>query len=129
MLLAPQPDRTIMTDYTLNDHAKAVKDLARLHERWENYSGNNPNKLRADIETAKATLARVERALKDTGALPRTAQEERDAALDKAYPNALTRQIVQWEGQRFQKRYTPVATSLSGKTVREWKGFWVPLAD
>jgi hypothetical protein len=94
-----------------------------------NYSGNNPNKFRADIEAAKATLARVERALKDTGVLPRTAQEQRDAALDKAYPNALTRQIVEWERQRFQKRYTPVATSRLGKTVREWKGFWVPLAD
>ncbi|OHX25403.1 hypothetical protein BHL63_13415 [Xanthomonas alfalfae] len=79
-----------MTKYTLNDHAKAVLDLARLNEKWENYSGNNPNKYRADIEAAKATLARVERALKDTGVLPRTAQEERDAALDKAYLNALT---------------------------------------
>lgn len=118
-----------MTDYTLNDHAKAVQDLARLHEKWENYSGNNPNKVLADIETAKGTLARVERALKDTGVLPRTAQEVRDAALDKAYPNALSRQIVQWEGQHFQKRYTPVATSLSGKTVRAWKSSWVPVAN
>lgn len=130
MLLAAQHGQQAkMTDYTLSDHAKAVQDLARLNEKWENYSGNNPNKFRADIEAAKATLARVERALKDTGVLPRTAQEQRDAALDKAYPNALTRQIVEWEGQRFQKRYTPVATSRSGKTVLEWKGFWVPLAD
>lgn len=72
----------------------------RLHEKWENYSGNNPNRFRAGIETAKATLARIEGALKNTGVLPRTTQEERDAALDRAYPNALTLQIVQWEGQR-----------------------------
>ncbi|WP_145974309.1 hypothetical protein [Stenotrophomonas pictorum] len=84
-----------MTDYTLNDHAQDVQDLASLREKWENYSGNNPSKFRADIETAKATLARVERALKDTGVLSRTTQEELDAALDKAYPNAHTRQIVQ----------------------------------
>lgn len=129
MLLTTQPAQTKMTDYTLNDHAKAVQELARLHEKWENYSGNNPHKFRADIETAKATLARVERALKDIGVLSRTAQEERDATLDKAYPNALSRQIVQWEGQRFQKRYTSLATSLSGKTVRAWKGFWLPLVD
>lgn len=36
-----------MTGYTLNDHAKAAQDLARLHEKWENYSGNNTNKFRA----------------------------------------------------------------------------------
>ncbi|AJD70517.1 hypothetical protein J169_04115 [Xanthomonas citri pv. citri] len=36
-----------MTDYTLNAHAKTVQDLARLHEKWENYSGNNTNKFRA----------------------------------------------------------------------------------
>lgn len=118
-----------MTGYTLDDHAKASQDLAHLQERWENYSGNNPNKYRAEIEAAKAVLTRIERSLKEAGLMARTTQEERDAALDAAFPNALTHQIVEWEGRRFQKRYTPVATSLSGKTVREWKGFWTQLTD
>jgi hypothetical protein len=118
-----------MTDYTLDDHAKAAQNLAHLQEKWENYSGNNPNKYRAEIEVAKAALTRIERALKEAGLMARTAQEQRDAALDAAFPNAFTRQIVEWEGQRFQKCYTPIATSLSGKTVREWKGFWTQLTD
>lgn len=32
---------------------KAKGDLARLNEAWDNYSGNNPNKYRSDIKTAR----------------------------------------------------------------------------
>lgn len=120
---------TMMTSYTLDDHARATQELAGLHEKWENYSGNNQNKYRAQIEAFRAALFRIEQSLKEAGLLKRTAQEERDAALDAAFPNAPSRQIVDWEGQRYQRRYTPVATSVSGKTVREWKGYWTQLSD
>lgn len=117
-----------MTSYTLDDHLQATQKLELLHEKWENYSGNNPNKFRADIEASKAEVYRIEQALKEAGLLKRTAEDERDAALDAAFPNAASRQIVEWEGQRFQRRYTPVATSVSGNTVREWKGYWTQLS-
>ena len=66
-----------MTGYTLDDHAEAAQDLARLQEKWENYSGNNPNKYRAESEAAKAALTRIGRALKEAGLMARTAQSAR----------------------------------------------------
>lgn len=42
-----------MTHYSLEDHAQAISALALLKEKWENYSGNNPNKFRADMESER----------------------------------------------------------------------------
>lgn len=111
--------------YTLDDHAAAKTELEVLNNKYENYSGNNPNRFRADIETAKAKLHSIESHLKSTGELPRTLEEERDIQLDLAFPNAQSRQVVEWQGKRYMRRFTPVARSLSGKTVKGgWHKYW-----
>lgn len=113
-----------MSSFTLDDHAKAVEALASLSARRDNYSGNNPNKFRADIEHAQARLATIELALKRAGVLPQSAAEERDAELDLAFPDAQSQEVVTWQGKRFVKRFTPTGRSLSGKTVLGWKSHW-----
>jgi len=40
--------------YTLDDYAAAKATLAEHQRKYENYSGNKPEKFRADIESAKA---------------------------------------------------------------------------
>ena len=42
--------------YTLTDHSKAKAKLQALQAKWENYSGNNPNKFQAEIADAMAEL-------------------------------------------------------------------------
>ncbi|MDV3514690.1 hypothetical protein [Stenotrophomonas sp. C1657] len=113
-----------MSSFTLEDHAKAVDALASLSRKENNYSGNNPNKFRADIEHARARLATIELALKRAGVLPRTAAEERDAELDLAFPDAQSKEVVKWQGKQFIKRFTPTGKSLSGKTALGWKSHW-----
>ena len=61
----------LMSSYTLEDHARAAEALSLLRAKENNYSGNNPNKFRADIERARATLIAIELALKEDGTLQR----------------------------------------------------------
>ncbi|MCC8496246.1 hypothetical protein LN451_20510 [Xanthomonas hortorum pv. gardneri] len=116
-----------MNSYTLEDHANAVEALSLLRAREENYSGNNPNKFRADIARARAHLAAVELALKEDRVLQRTPAEERDAELDRAFPDVRSKEVVTWQGKQFIKRFTPTGKSLSGKTVLGWSAHWEEL--
>lgn len=114
--------------YTLQDYEDAKAELNSVSANWENYSGNNPNKFRADIASARTKLHEIEISLKSSGLLPRTADEERDHQLDLAFPNARSNDVVIWEGKKYKRRFVPVATSLSGKTVKAWSKSWEPFA-
>lgn len=113
-----------MPPYTLDDYAAATAELEALNTKWEDYSGNNPNKYRADIEAARAKLNSIEIELKESGLVLRTATEERDALLDAAFPNAKSREVVEWQGKKYMCRFSPVSTSLSGKSVNAWHKYW-----
>jgi hypothetical protein len=113
-----------MPPYTLEDYDAANAKLDALNKKWENYTGNNPNKYRADIEESKAQKHLIEVELKATGLLVRTAIEERDALLDAAFPNAQSREIVEWQGKKYMRRFAPAGKSLSGKTVKAWVKSW-----
>ncbi|MGL4188660.1 MAG: hypothetical protein ACRCTM_07240 [Sphaerotilus sulfidivorans] len=110
--------------YTLEDYAAAKAKLESLNKMRENYDGNNPNKYQAKIETAKADLHLIEESLKQSGLLSRTETEERDLQLDAAFPNAQSRQVVEWKSRKYMRRFSPVSKSLSGKTVKDWRGYW-----
>ncbi|MFW3175368.1 hypothetical protein EX530_11925 [Xanthomonas phaseoli] len=118
-----------MTNFTIDDHKQALQALALLEARWEKYDGNNANKYRADIEAAKAKVAEITESLKSFGLLPRSPEEERNALLDSAFPDARSKEIVSFQGKRFMKRFTPAAKSLSGKTVYAWNSFWEEVAE
>ena len=115
--------------YTLQDYEDAKTELNAVSAKWENYSGNNPDKFRADIATARTKLHEIEVSLKSSGLLPRTAEEERDYQLDRAFPKARSKEVVTWEGKKYKRRFIPVATTLSGKTVKAWSKSWEPVAE
>jgi hypothetical protein len=48
-----------MTTYSLEDLAEAKDELKMQNARWENYSGNNPNKFYTHIEEAKPRETRT----------------------------------------------------------------------
>ncbi|MDQ0080991.1 hypothetical protein J2W35_001328 [Variovorax boronicumulans] len=110
--------------YTLDDYNLAKIELDALNQRWENYSGNNPNKYKADIAAAGAKVRAIESALKSAGILQRTPQEELEHKLDLAYPNAQSKQIVEFEEKRYIRRFMPLRRSISGRSVTEWAKFW-----
>lgn len=110
--------------YTLEDYGTAKAELDTLNAKWEQYSGNNPNKYRTDVEKAKAKLHLIETTLKANGYLSITPIEERNAILDSTFPHAQSKEIVEWEGKKYMRRFSPVSKSLSGKTVYLWKKSW-----
>lgn len=113
--------------YTLDDYEVAKSRLEGVIQRYENYSGNNPDKFDSELGDARVDLHRIEQHLKNAGLLPRTEKEIRDARLDEAFPDAQSRQVVEWQGKRYMRRFSPVATSRSGKSVKAWHRYWQEL--
>lgn len=110
--------------HTLDDYKAAKAELERLNQKWENYSGNNPNKFRASITDAGAKVRSIEAELKAAGLIPRTPQEELEHRLDSVFPEARSNQVVEFEDKRYKRCYRPLGKSLSGKTVTEWGKSW-----
>jgi len=118
-----------MTAYTLADLEAAKAALERLTQADDNYSGNNPNKFRTRLNEARGLVRRIEAALKQAGEIALTPQEALERDLDRLFPDARSREIVTHEGVRYQRRFTPLAKSLSQRTVTEWDRRWDRLAD
>ena len=63
---------------------------------------------------------------KTNGTLPLTVQEQLNKDLDAKFPNARSKDVVEFEGKRYQLRFSPAVKSRSGK-VKEWDRTWVLL--
>jgi hypothetical protein len=110
--------------YTLEGLKEAREDLKRWEERC-----NNPNQYQGHINAARSLIRRITRVLKQNGTLPRTPQEQLDSELDAKFPKARSKDIVEYNGQRYQLRFTPFIRSRSRKTVKEWDHTWKLLID
>ena len=111
-------------EFTLEDLEKARVELRFWEEKFANARGNNPNKFRSQIKDAGRNVRRIKEALKAAGIIEKTDKEKITAELDTLYPNAKTKKIVTYEGERYQIRYFPLDKSRSGKTVHEWGHEW-----
>lgn len=113
--------------HTASDLESAKKDLVAAEDRWERYDGNNPNKFRTQVSDARAKVHRIEVELKLSGVTQLSDHEMTESALDKLYPQANSKQIVEYNGDRYQRIFNPVSKSLSGKSVKEWHKSWKKL--
>ncbi|MER9232909.1 hypothetical protein NKI56_12515 [Mesorhizobium sp. M0622] len=116
-----------MTNYTLADLEQAEAELAAWNRRFDDYSGNNPDKYQADIKSARARVREIEFALKADGAIPKSEHETLETMLDRIFPNARSKEIVEYEGQKYQRRFTPLERSRSRKSVTSWDKSWVKI--
>ena len=114
--------------YTMRDLDEARAAHAGIEERWANYTGNNPDKYEADRKTARRRVRAIERALKDNGTLPLTEQEALARKIDAMFPNAESKQVVEYQGKRYQRRFFPLEKSSSGE-VTEWGNEWVEVVE
>ena len=46
------------------------------------------------------------------------------AELDRRFPKVRSREVVEHDGKRYIRRFTPLRVSNSGKTVMEWGRYW-----
>lgn len=95
-----------------------------LSDQWDNYSGNNPNKGHADGHAAHMKVLKIEDELKRCGVTPYTEQEQLTRELNRLYPDAASRSIVEQEGRFFQIRYSPNGHSLSGRVKGGYSSSW-----
>lgn len=110
--------------YTQTDLTEAREVLQSWQEKFERYSGNNPNKYQADIKSARRNVRLIENALKASGQIPFTEQEQLEKDLDATFPNAESKQIVEFRGRRYRRKFWPLEKSRSGKNVTEWGRCW-----
>jgi hypothetical protein len=112
---------------TLADLQAAQAELDHQLERQARYDGNNPNKYATEVRLARETVTALTAALKASGLIPRTEQEILEARLDAAFPKAGHKDVVTFEGERYQRWFEPATRSLSGG-VMTWSRTWRRLA-
>ncbi len=115
--------------YSLQDCENAKAELRAVQTHWENYSGNNPDKYRGDLKAARSKLRAIESNLKERGELPLTEHERLERELNRAFPKARNKDIVEYRGKKYRLRYYPVERSRSRKSVTEWGKSWEEFAE
>jgi len=111
-------------EYTIADLEKAKKTYDYYLKLMGDYDGGNLHKYHAEVSRSGVKVTEIERSLKAAGILEMTEQERLDARLDKLYPYATSRRIIEYNGKKYQLRYYPLSASRSGKTVLEWGHEW-----
>jgi hypothetical protein len=60
---------------------------------------------------------------------PKTDRQKLEAELDAQFPNAQSREIVEYQGKHYRRRFAPRSVSRSRKTVTEWSRWWEQVKD
>jgi hypothetical protein len=87
--------------------------------RTENTRHNNPNRGRASLRHARLELSLIVMDLRQRGIIPTpepTAKQRLDQALNKAFPNAQSREEVEYERKRYRRRFV--------KAEYGWTRWW-----
>ncbi len=114
--------------YSLKDLEIAQQNFDYWADLWsKEYLENKPNRYDIEAKMASEHLREVEEYLKLHGTIPFTDDELAQEPLNELYPLAKSREIVIYNGTRYQKRFYPKKRSISGKTVKEWSSTWVNL--
>jgi hypothetical protein len=108
---------------SLNDLEEARSRLEQAHERFARSSGMSTRKYPAEINEAAAEVRALERALKQTGVLPRSDHELLEEKLDAAFPAAASGDVITHDGKRYMRRFFAVRTSPRGR-VLAWGRSW-----
>ncbi|KGJ90986.1 hypothetical protein [Colwellia psychrerythraea] len=69
--------------------------------------------------------AEIMACLKIQGLMALTEVELISAALDSLYKRAKSNAVVEYQGNSYQRRFSPLKLSKSGKIVRKWAKYWL----
>lgn len=78
-----------------------------------------------DYMTACIKRAGIACYLKNNGLMPLSQVEVISTALDSLHSRARSKAIVEYKGNNYQRNFTPLKLSKSGKIVRKWAKFWL----
>lgn len=77
--------------------------------------------------TVSLVKAKILFELKRKGDLPFSDVEVISAKLMALYQKAKPNQVVDYNGESYECRYSPLKLSKSGKTVRKWAKYWLKI--
>ena len=78
-----------------------------------------------DFMQASIKKAAILASLKTQGLMALTEVELITAALDGLHKRARNNVVVEYEGKSYQRRFSPLKLSKSGKVVRTWARYWL----
>lgn len=78
-----------------------------------------------DYMQASIKKAEVLACLKKQGLLALTEVEVISSALDFLHKRAKNNAVVEYDGHSYQRRFSPLKLSKSGKVVRTWARYWL----
>lgn len=105
--------------YTPQDYYDADEALDQVLESWE--GGTVP---RREVDQAESKLAEVIAYLRSNGTMPKTRHELLEEKLDLFFPDAASREMVEYQGERYQRRFKPLKRGKGGGVV-EWERYWL----
>lgn len=116
--------------YSLKDLKKAEDEHERIAKLWSDaYSKDKPNEYDFEAREATKRLQTIEQYLKASGVLAFSEHELIEETLNHKYPHAQSRDVVRYQGKRYQKQFIPLELSKTGKTVKKWGSKWIDLEN
>jgi len=107
--------------YTEQDYFAADDAYEKALAGWEN------NLLPKSVfDEAEKKLAEVIAYLRANGSMPKTRHEILEESLDRLYPEAASKEVVEYQGKRFRRLFRPLKRGKGGGVV-EWERSWSPL--
>lgn len=77
-----------------------------------------------DYMQASIKKSEILACLKKQGIIPLTEVELISTALDFLHKRAKNNAVVEYDGNSYQRRFSPLKLSKSGKVVRTWARYW-----
>ena len=113
--------------FTLQSLENAKSYLASLRERDSSDTSGNVDKYHTRINRARLEVDHITQHLKLSGAIPYSEKELLEMEINKLFPKARSKDIVEYLGQKYQLKFSPNTKSRSGKTVTSWSSWWQKL--
>lgn len=101
----------------------AREELRRKTDQFQNDDGTTSD---LDIRLASKKVKMIEDDLKRTIVLG-IDKETLHAELDRLFPDAKSKEIVEHDGRRYQRRFYPLTRSIPAVRYSKWEGTWEDL--
>ncbi|MGP9768284.1 hypothetical protein ACT3UM_21430 [Halomonas sp. AOP13-D3-9] len=105
--------------YTPQDYYDADEALDQVLESWEGGTVH-----RREVDQAESKLPEVIAYLRSNDTMPKTRHELLEEKLDRLFPDAASREMVEYQDERYQRRFKPLKRGKGGGVV-EWERYWL----
>jgi len=110
--------------HTLEDLEAARAELSQCIDAFDNPRTSFREQLAARIREASRKVHDIESELRSRGLITLDPKRTLEAELDMRFPTAQHREIVEYQGRRYRRRFFPEQKCRSGWAVKKWGRCW-----